>query len=419
MEALLIKSQAKYTTYSPDTKYFLAQMHMALPLRGVVWRMRKLFENNKKFMGNKSTHVMAIQAIRGAVTGLKDFLPTKQTDAGIEFFTEPSVSMSSSQQFQSINEFQKFLIEEVVPALNQATSRIIAIQKSAPENNFIWDNKIAFGTGTFEDEVNRYVGNGPAEINFVIASLYKSYHDILVYCAYNQDHAIKVAGEMGSHFGIDSGIFSSKGDDLGITDKERVSIQRKAVTQHHFLELQNYGDSKFGSDSMKQAFTALKNSVVYSERSYDYLQTKEASQAMALNPVLFQPELGKNLDKGLKNMKAIVSGMTEVRDPVTGETVTLNLPAFYNQPPQSLGALMATNFEDGEVEKVITNKKGEALKVRNYTRGRAIAWDNNAWKSFVPSAQGQKAGYMTEANRIINYSFGSSTVFGLTGLFVQ
>jgi hypothetical protein len=137
MENLLLQSQAKYNTYSPDTKYFLAQMHMALPLRGVVWRLLKLFENNKKFLGNKSTHVMAIQAVRGAVAGLKSFLPTKQTDAGIGFFTEPSVNMTIADQFQSMTQFQKYLSEDVISAITKATNQIHALQKEVPNNNFV------------------------------------------------------------------------------------------------------------------------------------------------------------------------------------------------------------------------------------------------------------------------------------------
>jgi hypothetical protein len=327
--------------------------------------------------------------------------------------------MTSADQFKSMAQFQAFLYNEVSPAIDQATAQIIALKKQAPNDTFIWDNKIAFGTGTFEDEVSRFVGNGPAEVNFVLSSLYKAQHDLLVYCAYNQDHAIKVAGEIGSHVGIDSGVFSGRNADLGITDRERVGILKNAVAKHRFLELRNYEGSKFGSETMQKAYTALKNSVVYSQRSHDYLQTKDASNVMVLNPILFQPEVGKNLDKGLKNMKAVVSGISEVRDPVSGDTATINLPAFYSNPPQSLGSLMATGFENGDLEKVITNKKGEKLHVRSYTRGRSIAWDNGAWKNYVPSAAGQDGKYMSNANRVINYSFGTSMVFGITGLFVQ
>jgi uncharacterized protein YdcH (DUF465 family) len=419
MEALLTQSYAKYDSYSPDTKYFLAQMHMALPLRGVVWRLRKLFENEKGFLGNKSTHVMAIQAVRTLVSGLKEFLPTSQTDAGIEFFTEPSLAMTNAGQLQSMNDLQNFLVVTIIPAINVATRRILNIQKDNPGGNYVWDNKIVFGTGTFEDEVQRYIGNGPAEVNFVISTLYRSYHDILVYCAYNQDHTIKVFADLGSHVGVDSGIFSSKKADLGITDKERIAVLKSAVKDHHFLELRNSATSKFGTDALKYAYIALKNSVVYAERAYDYLQTKDATQSMALNPILFQPEVGKNLDKGIKNMKAVVLGVTEVRDPVSGKTVTLNLPAFYEQPPTSLGILMATQFEEGEREKVIVNKSGEKLRVRNYLHGRASGWNNDVWKTYVPSAAGKPANYMTEVNRIISYSYGTSLVFGLPNRFVQ
>lgn len=418
MESLLKESKANYNSYSPDTKYFLAQMHLALPLRGIVWRMRKLFENNRKFLGNKSSHVAAIQLVRGAVTGLSTFLPTKQTDAGIEFFTEPSAEMKNSDQFQSIAQFQQFIMQTLIPSMNDSIGKLLVLRKELKNENVIWDNKIVFGSATFEDELSRFIGHGPAEFNFVIATLYKAEHDLFVYCAFNQDHSIKVAGEIGAQFGIDSGSFSGDSSDLGITDKEKTGILRRAVASHHFLELRNDGNSGYGAKVLKEAYKALKNSVVFYERTYDYLQTKDGSQAMALNPVLFQPEIKKNFDKGIANMKAVVSGPAEVRDPVTGKTVSINLPAFYSQPPKSLGALMANGFEGGASEKNLTNKHGETLTVRNYFSGRAISWDNNAWKTYVPSAAGQSGKYMSEAARIIRYSFGTAMVFKLPSIFV-
>jgi len=419
METLLKQSHANYANYSEDAKYFLAQMHTAIPLRGIIWRLRPLFENSKGFLGNKSTHVTAVQAVRGAVTGLKIFLPTKQSDASIQYFTEPSVEMSKTDQFNSIAEFQKYLLEKVVPVINESIVRIQTISKGGSQKVFVWDNKMAFGRGTFEDEVQRYVGNGVAEMNMTLAALYRSYHDIYVYCAYNQESSIKIAGEIGSHLGVDSSIFSSKKNDLGITDQERVAIVKGAANKSNFLELRNYDGSTFGSQLMKHAWSALKNSVVYSERAYQFLQGRDSSKAMGINPMFFQQENAPNIEKGISNMKAVVQGPAEVRDPVSGDTVTINLPAFYQEPPQSLSVLMATNFEGGEVQKTIKNKSGESLVVRNYLHGRSIAWDNNAWKKYVPSAEGKSANYMSEARRIIHYSLGTSMVFGLPDMFVH
>ena len=418
MEALLKKSEKNYSSYSEDTRYFLAQMQVSLPLRGIIWRLRPLFENSKGFLGNKSTHVTAVQAVRTAISGLKMFLPTQQTDAAIQFFTEPSIEMSKQDQFKSVADFQRFLVESVVPAINGAAAKISALPQSA-DKVYVWDNKLAFGRGTFEDDIQRYIGHGPAEINFALATLNRAAHDILVYSAYNQDHSIKLAGEIGSHFGVDSSIFSSKKTNLGMTDEERVKLFKRASTQHHYLELRNYEGSRYGSELMKQAYTGLKNSVVFIERSHEFLQGRDASKAMAINPIFYQPEIAPNLDKGIKNIKAVIQGPAEVRDPVTGDTVTLNLPAFYQEPPQTLSQLMATKFEAGAPERTIKNKQGETLTVRNYLAGRSIAWDNSSWKKYVPSADGQKPGYMSEARRVIHYSLGTSMVFGLPDLFVH
>lgn len=419
VEALLKKSYQNYNSYSEDAKYFLAQMHTALPFRGIVWRLRPLFENSKGFLGNKSTHVTAVQAVRGSITALKMLLPTKQTDAAIQYFTEPSVEMSKADQFQTVAEFQNFMMEKFTPILKDSIVKLEGMTKGSSQKVFVWDNKMAFGRATFEDDIQRYVGNGPAELHFVIAAMYRAHHDILVYCAYNMDHSIKIAGEMGSHLGVDSTIFRSRKEDLGLTDKERIEILKKASQKNRFLELRNYEGSNYGSNLMKVAYKSLKNSVVYFERSYQYLQGRDSSGAMGMNPVLFQPELNPNLEKGIKNMQAVVSGVSEVRDPVTGDTVTINLPAFYNNPPANLSVLMASGFEDGQIQKSIKNKSGETLVVRNYLHGRSIAWDNSAWKQYVPSAEGKSAGYMAEAHRVIQYSFGTSMVFGLPEIFVQ
>lgn len=419
MELLLKKSYSDYNSYSEDTRYFLSQFHTALPLRGIIWRLRPLFENSKGFLGNKSTHVTAVQAVRATVSALKMILPTQQTDAVLQYFTEPSTEMGKNDQFQSVSHFQDFMLRSYIPILNESISRIQNITRENAQKIFVWDNKMVFGTGTFDDDIKRFVGHGPAEMNFTLAIMYRAYHNVLLYCAYNQDYSIKLAGEIGSHLGIDASLLASRREDLGLTDKERVSLIRSATRKHRFLELRNYEGSDFGNRLMKQAYSALKNSVIYAERAYEYLQGQDSSQSMTLNPILFQTDMSPHLDKGISNMKAVVSGPAEVRDPVSGQTVTLNLPAFYKEPPQSLSILMATNFEGGEIQKTIRNKKGESLVVRNYLHGRSVAWDNNAWKKFIPSAEGKSPSYMAEARRMIRYSFGTSMVFGLPDLFVH
>ncbi len=419
LEMLLKKSYSNFNSYSDDSKYFLAQMHTALPLQGILWKLRPLFENSKGFLGNKSTHVTAVQAVRGAISALKMMLPTKQTEAMIQYFSEPSIEMSKNDQFKSVESFQNYLVESVIPSLNEAIKRVQMVSKNNAQKIYVWDNKMIFGRATFQDDLHRFSGHGPAEMNFVLATLYRAAHNILIYCAYNQEASIKVAGQMGSHLGVDSSIFASKRDDLGLTDEERVRLIRKAASVDNFLELRNYQGTDYGSRLMRQAYLSLRSSVVYAERSFEYLQVGESSKAMSLNPILYQPEVSPNLFKGVKNMKAVVLGEAELRDPITGDIVAVNLPSFYSDPPKSLGELLPTSFESGDAQKTIKNKKGENLYVRNYLRGRSLAWDNKIWQKYIPSAAGKSAEYMAEARRIIQYSFGTSMVFGLPEMFVD
>ena len=419
LEALLKKSYAQYDSFSDDTKYFLTQAHVALPLRGIVWRLRPLFEKGDKFIGNKASHVTAVQILRSVAGAIDMALPTDQAKAGFAYFTEPSTEMTSASQFKSVGEFQNFLGTELMKKLVESTKRVEAILAKNSDKVFVWDNKMFFGTGAFRDDIKRYSGHGAAEMHLAASAFYKSTHSILVFCAYNQDQILDVSKKLGAHLGQDSlSVLGKEKEDLGLTDQERVGVI-KEFTNKNFLSLRDTAANPYGSQAMKQAYKALGNYVFHAKAAYDILQGKEANPAMALNPIHFSQESQDQLEKGISNMVAVVKGQTEVRDPVTGKSVTLNLPAFYNNPPKNLSVLMANKFEDGQNEKSIKAKNGETLKVRNYYKGRSIGWNNDAWKNYVPSAAGQSSNYMAEARRIMRYSRGTSLVMNLPALFVR
>lgn len=419
LESLLKLTYTNYNSYSDDTKYFLTQAHVALPLRGIVWRLRPLFEKGDKFLGNKSTHVSAIQILRGVSGALDMALPTDQAKAGFKYFTEPSSEMSSKSQFRSVAEFQNFLTNELAKKLVESTQRIKSIVKTDSSKVFVWDNKMFFGTGAFRDEIQRYSGHGAAEMHLTAAGLYKSLHGLLVFSSYNQDSMLEVSKKLGAHLGQDSlTVLGREKQDLGLTDQERIELM-KEFTKKNYLSLRESPNNAHGKKLMGQAFTALSNYVYHSKTAYDYLQGKEANSAMVLNPMYFSEDSQAHLDNGIGNMVAAVKGPAEVRDPVSGKSVTVNVPNFYNNPPKNLSVLMATTFEKGENEKTIKAKNGESLKVRNYSKGRSIGWNNDVWKSYVPSAEGQSSQYMAEARRIIRYSRGTSLVMNLPAMFIR
>ncbi len=416
---LLEHSYVNYEKYSPDVQYYLAQIHTARQMRGIIWRMRPLFDKGSAFFsGNRTTHISAIQFVRNVSTGLSAAFPTTQTDSLLDYFTKPSIAMSEKDQFKNIYQFQNFLTEVYVPAANESIGRMKSILSANPTAVWKWDNKMFFGRAAFKDNVNRVIGSGAAEMHMAIAATYEAVHDALVFSAYNQDAIINVIGELGKAFGIDA--FSSGGStDLGLTDQERNSIISRRVKKDRFLEIRNYENSNYGSELMKIAYQAKLNAINNMDQAHQKLQGKKATTAMLLNPALYQPDIQNRLNTGIKNMKSAIAQKTEIRDPISGDTVVLDIPAFYSNPPKSLSILMAKDFEKGPFEYDIKNNKGQFLKVRNYFSGRSIGWDNSAWVTYVPSASGQSANYMMNARRVMTFALGTNLVFGAVDIFVH
>ncbi len=417
LDALLVKADKEWNSYSPDLKYFTANLIVARSLRGLVWRMRPLFESGSLFSGNRATHGASVMILRQIAIGIDTFFPTEQWEAGFAYVTEPSSKMTKAQQFHSVREFQKYLAMEFVPALKLAAQRSTSLLNQKEVPTFVWDRQIVYGTATFTDGAKRYVGFGPGEIYFSTSLLYRGIHDALVFTAYNQDDVLNLLGRIGKRFGIDSAL---KTADVGMTASDRVEIVSESVKKTGFLQLQNYNGNKYGSMAMAAAFTALKTSVDYQKKAYDYLKDGQATDSFVFNPINFSSQSKPKLERAMNNMVSAVSGAADIRDPVSGEVIRMNLPEFYKNPYPNLSVLMATGFEKkSPAEKTMVNEKGETLKFRNYLYGSATAWDNQSWSKIVPSASSQEAGYMKKAKRVIFYSLGTPLVAGQVSLFVR
>lgn len=424
LEALLLKSEKEYDTYPSDVKYYLSQIHTMIPLRGIVWRLRPLFEKRSGFLGSNTTHVTAVQFVREMAANMKMFTPTEQWEAGFEFLTTPSTSMTTAMQFKSIREFQTFMSQVMANRIQRNTDQIRTLLNQNPSQVYVWDNLMNFGTGTFRDGVRRYVGHGPAEVMMTLATAYRSLHNIYMFSAYNQDETLNIVQQMGAHLGMDSMPvgFAALGrrTEMGLTDQERAQIVLQAARTKRFLELQDYHGTTLGTDFMRQALNSLRNSVNYTAQAYELLQGKSPAGNMGINPLFAQPEAFDRLGSGIENMKAAVEKRTEILDSISGKSVVIDLPNFYLSPPKSLALLMATGWDSEKpAELTVTNKSGERLKVRNYFRGRATQWNNEAWANYVPSAKGKGSNYMSEARRILQYSPGTSLVFDAPDYFVK
>ncbi len=418
LNALLVEAakSENYNSYDDNLKYFLTPLLVSIPLRGIVWRVRPIFE--KSGMGNIATHGQAVQMVRNIVGAIKTYFPTNQWRAGIEYFTQPADGLS---QFNSIRDLQAFMTNSYIPSLRKAQEQIRALYEKNPNAVYAWDNRIGMSMGAFDDGLNRYVGHGKPEKEITIAALNAYIHDAYFFCAYNQDRLVEYYGAIGEAFGMQSLPFGrGENEDFGITDKERSKIIGRLV-KRNWLERLKYQDvatgkmNDIGANYMANAWSARQYYVEFLDKAFQSLQGKDANTSMMLNPVFFQPTSFKSLEPSIKNMKAVVAGRTELRSPVTGEKVEVDLKQFYLNPLDSLFMLTANSWDMAGSPEVSFGQ----TSYRNYFHGRANGWNNASWGRFIPSAAGKSADYMEQAKRVIHTSRGAGSLFSMVDTFVR
>ncbi len=418
-----------------DTKYFLAPLYAVKPLRGIIWRVRKLFEVNEPgaTLANKATHGQAVQLVRTVVAAMDTFFPEKQWDAAIQFFTEPiRVAEGEKAQFENMFEFQTFISDKYIPGLVKAIEEIEKLYKAEPEKEYVWDNKIGYGKSAFKDGIQRYAGNQKIEKEMVLAGLNRMLFEAYVFCAYDQSELIAFVGELGKKFGIDNLLESRKDNEFGVTDHERYEIVKSLTEKGTWLQIHKEtiptvavnlkkGEVKrstVGKCYMINAFASLENSVEYMSRAYEGLQARgneEWNPFLIFDPKFFNGTENQDIKDAIDNMKGAVWGKKGFRNRISGEYVEVNLMDFYvKNPPETLFDLYANDFKKGEP---IKSKNGKTY--RDYRVGSATSWNNDKWKTLIPTAAGKPAGYMKSAKRVLLTTKGVSNMFGMIEIFVR
>lgn len=410
LEAFIKKYNGKYDQLDPHTQYFVAQLVPFQIFRGILWKLRPIVETGivgGSETGSRATHSAVVSALRATAANIEAYLPTDQWRAGFQYIAEPTSSMSKADQFSTMSQFQAALVTKLAPLLAQTALRLSAILKKMPANKvFAWDSKINYGSGSFDDGLNRYIGHGQAEVRSTYAMVLFQIHNVFVWSSYNVDALPKVEGEIGKLYGID-GFFP--GQDLGVTSQDRIT-KLKEFQQAGFMAFDNTN----GPTYMLKAGGYLRKAVDAAVEVQRLLNGRNGDPAFALNPIFFRNEASPLLGKGVDKLKNLLKGPGEVHSGITGETVTVNLAAFYSQPPsnlpkKSLMDLLPSAFDtSGQPEPEIKNEKGEVLKYRNYLRGRPIGWENDTWSTYIPSAAGKEPGYMAMANRVLRSSLGTN-----------
>jgi hypothetical protein len=394
LDAFIVELEKNYDSFKDeDQRFFVAQLLPLKELRGVVWRSMPVF--NKA----KITHSYVLTALKNSQASMKIFLPTEQWEAGFEYITTPYVRDGKiPETFNSEAELVAYFAGPVRASLLQAAKRIQKIDLS--DKTIVWDNKLLFGKASFVDDVDRFRLVGEVERLSTLASIHGALAQVTYQRAYSSENAMKLYQDMGKLYGVDG--FLSEVD--GAPSSKRTQVLRKPAYK-------NYGTLVEDGDKwMALSFNHLQESVRLTATIWDQIKREDRPLTEAF---LFDTSFARAYERGsdlsIANMLAMVDGPAQIRSGITGETVTVDLPSFYRNPPQDLKVFLPTSFHSGSEWKEAKLKdasgKVQVVKYRNYDIGRGVDWNATAYRQLFPSL---KSGKDVPTNvRVVSQSWGT------------
>ena len=368
--ATLDKLQREYDSYPADLKFVAAQLIPLSGLRGVGHMVRDLVRQSKV------TDSLAVTGLMVTASGINLFSPppanggtgTAAWSSIFDYLTLPYAGIATN--FKSVRDLQVFIHTNMIAsrALDTAISRISALNITV-NSPIVWDNRLVYGASGFADSQDRFVTLTDSEKNVAIAGLHSIYHNTLVFLSYNYDDSIKAMDKVGRLVGLDVVV---PGQPDGVSAQDRTKILRSFPALFTALPT--------AAEYMPAAYTHLKASVdavAEAWRTTKAQGNNSSNDFQLLSPAKMLPWQRIN-DVSLSNIKALLNGQP-VRSAVTGETVTMNIPAFYSNPPQNMQAFLPVAFKEGDHNIVVAGQT-----TRNYHYGEAEQWDVNAFKAYMP-----------------------------------
>lgn len=405
-----------------DAKVLAAQLLVMKSMRGIVYRMRDIFETTSGRA--RVAHAMAVTTLRSAAAGLDVFLPTDQWKAGFDYITTPYYVADNSDnnkcrrdesQWKSTcdvsngSTFQMWLRQEVLPPMMEL-NRVLA---EVDFNRHIYiDNKIFFGTARFTSDRDRFLRLGEAERYFMLSGTQMAISSIMGISAYHLTGFFESMDSVARVYGFNS-VFSA--------DQATAEDRFAAIRQHPHLFRFRSEHEAVAKQYLAQSYEALKTSLQNSYLGWKILEKNEQNsgeQRNIIDPRLAGP-FQRIINTGFNNLFGIV-GINQNGDEVArgevmsavvnGEKVVVRLKEFYTNPPQSLQDFMPVpgGFEKGGEWKQVQLKdqagRNRNVKVRNYYKGRPTQWNYSVYGKYFTGVQGPED--VKRTARVLSQSWG-------------
>lgn len=401
IEHRLVELKQNYSQYPDDVKLAATLALRMKPFRGFVYRMLPIARQSK------IVHTRLLTQLKNMFSGMQIYFPNDHTSAVFKYLTEPYKGMPS--QFESISELQDFFVTEVYP---NKVDTIRAISKIDFSQNIVWDNKIVYGSESFQDDIQRYQMIGTSEKELVLAKLHRGAHNLLRFCAYEfpTKEFFKMINGISKEYGYD---VLKLGEVDGVSEEDKVRIIRKWGEGKMVLK-------KGGDEMTKESFKHLKESFYRSSLAWEQIQHRSISDFDLINIAGIQSN-AREINLNYDVLNNLFNGKAEIVSRIDKNNVVLvDLPAIYNHPVKDLTALLPVKFDQSSKTKELVEVKGKKKKVykyKNYSTGRAIAWDVSAYNKLFPSMS--SGADLPAMKRALGQSYGGWVVTSPLSMFIK
>jgi hypothetical protein len=394
LDKLLVEADKNYESYPADLKFIVAQLAPLRVFRGIIWKLIPTVEVSK------IVHSAILTQVKNMAVNMKIFLPTDQWQAGFDYITQPFVDSRTdlvSVQFRRGSElhFQTYVRNEVIPALRVAAARLEKLDLSG--QFAVWDNKLLFGTGSFPSSMDRYALFGEVERHTSLMYFYAALSELNYQSAYSLNNGLSLTQDIGRLYGWDGAL--SKVD--GVPTAKRVQVIRNPKYADWGIL---FGD---GNKWTEDAWMFLQRSVEHGDQMWQAMKGRPVSEVYMADNSYALP-FQRPINMRFENLKKMMNGPTTIRSFVTDEKATVDLKAYYLNPPSDLKDLYATAFDtSGEIlSKQVT--KDKLVPYRNYFHGRGTQWNIAIYKKYFPDIQNSQD--LLRTAKVLSQGWGSFSV---------
>ncbi|MFZ4713382.1 MAG: hypothetical protein ACOYL6_06710 [Bacteriovoracaceae bacterium] len=394
VQAFIEKLEANYNSYPNNVKFFAASIIPTKAFRGSFYRLRTLFEKKSKFLHSQVLTMAKKMATRNNV-----YLPTDYSRAIYDYAASPYfVNGRLASTFTSEADVQIWQVKELLPLLETAASRLSALKLVEP---IIWDQKIAFGPDSFQDDIGRFKQIGEFEKNIAIASIYSSISSLSMARAYSMENAIEMYKDLGSLYGFDGfGLFNAVD---GVSAKKVSRVLNKRAFKNTATIM---SDGKFW---MSKAYDNSQNAIRSLKKAWSNSANTRSDENFYLFNTGYLNVNRDEIEQNLQIMDRVVTsqGVESLRSAVTGEVVQVNYKNLFIDPPKDLKAFLPTGFDEKSTisRKIAVAGKEAVVTYRNYAEGSPTAWNVEAFEPYFPSIKKNSDVYKTV--RVLSHAGGN------------